>query len=136
MNAGTESFRAVGRGAIAMRGLTGRCPNCGTLGMHRDWFHLRPRCKGCDLDLEMDEGFYSGTTSFGYVLILLVVVLPVVFLVVFDVIGVFGAIAICVVGTVGLTVGLYPVMLSWVLMCYYLWFPEQLPANGGTGRPK
>jgi hypothetical protein len=103
--------------------------------MHRDWFHLRPRCKSCDLDLEMDEGFYSGTTSFGYVLILLVVVLPVVFLVVFDVIGVIGAITICVVGTVGLTVGLYPVMLSWVLMSYYLWFPEQLPANGGN-RPK
>jgi len=129
------TFRPVGRGAIAMRGLTARCPNCGALGLHKSWFHLRPNCKGCNLDLEMDEGFYSGTTSFGYVLVLLVVVLPVAFLVIYDVVGVAGAIAICVVGTVGLTVGLYPVMLSWVLMSYYLWFPEQLPANGGS-RPK
>ena len=84
----------------------------------------------------MDEGFYSGTTSIGYVLILLIVVLPVSFLVIFDVIGVKGAIAICIAGTIGLTVGLYPLMLGWVLMSYYLWFPGQLPANGGTGRPK
>jgi uncharacterized protein (DUF983 family) len=130
-----EKLRAVDRGAIALRGLTGRCPNCGTRGLHKSWFHLRTNCSGCNLDLEMEEGFYAGTTSFGYVLILLVVVLPVAFLVIYDVVGVVGAIAICAIGTVGLTVGLYPVMLSWVLMTYYLWFPDQLPANGGS-RPK
>lgn len=84
----------------------------------------------------MDEGFYSGTTSIGYVLILLMVVLPVAFLVIFDLVGVGGAIALCVGGTIVLTVGLYPLMLSWVLMSYYLWFPGQLPANGGSGRPR
>ena len=79
----------------------------------------------------MEEGFYSGTTSIGYVLIILVVMVPIVFAVIADRLTELQAILLGAAGTIGLTVLVYPALLSWVLMTYYLCFPLQLPANGG-----
>lgn len=127
----TEPLQPVSRALVLTRGLTCRCPNCGRYGLYQSWFRLGKRCRRCDLDLAMEEGFYSGTTSIGYVLIIGAVLGPVLWAVLTDRLTEFQAVAIGIVGTVGATVLLYPALLSWVLMNYYLWFPHQLPANGG-----
>jgi uncharacterized protein (DUF983 family) len=37
------------------RGLTLRCPRCGTRGIFRSWFRLKPECPKCGLVLERGE---------------------------------------------------------------------------------
>ena len=70
----------VERGEIFSRALTGRCPNCGQFGMFKNWFRLHKRCSNCGMELEKEEsGFYFGTTSIGYVLSIILVIIPVVF---------------------------------------------------------
>jgi hypothetical protein len=81
----------------------------------------------------MEEGFYTGTTSIGYVLILLLVLLPVVLLAIAERLSEGQAIAVGAAGTVLAAALLYPALLGWVLGSYYACFPERLPANGGTG---
>lgn len=132
------------RSQIITRSLTGRCPNCGAYGLFRHWFRLNRECRSCHLPLEKEEaGFYFGTTSIGYVLAIIVVIVPICFLVVNDTLGVWTGVALAIGGSILLTVILYPLLLSWVIMSYYCIFPSQLPgdsppspaspADGGTG---
>lgn len=76
-----------------------------------------------------DSGFYFGTTSIGYVLAIIVVIIPICILVVQDIIAMWTGVIIGIVGSVLLTTLLYPLMLSWVIMSYYTMFPHELPAN-------
>lgn len=76
-----------------------------------------------------DSGFYFGTTSIGYVLAIIVVIIPICVLVVKEVVGMWTGVIIGIVGSVLLTTLLYPLMLSWVIMSYYTMFPNELPAN-------
>ena len=39
-----------------LRGLALRCPRCGSRGIFRTWFRLRPECPTCGLALERGEG--------------------------------------------------------------------------------
>lgn len=120
----------VERGKIISRSLTGHCPNCGAFGIFKHWFRLNKRCAGCGMPLEKeDAGFYFGTTSIGYVLAIIVVIIPVCVLSVKEVLAVWTAVVIGIVGSVLLTTLLYPLMLSWVIMSYYTLFPHELPAN-------
>lgn len=82
------------------------------------------------MELEKDEsGFYFGTTSVGYVLAIILVIIPVCILVVKDVIGMWLGVSIGIVGSVVLCTLLYPLMLCWVIMFYYLVQAEELPKN-------
>ncbi len=120
----------VERGAIISRSLTGHCPNCGAFGMFKHWFRLNKNCTGCEMPLEKeDAGFYFSTTSIGYVLAIIVIIIPICVLVVKGVLAMWTAIIIGCVGSVALTTLLYPLMLSWVIMSYYTLFPHELPAN-------
>jgi hypothetical protein len=76
-----------------------------------------------------DSGFYFGTTSIGYVLAIIVVIIPICILVVQDVLAMWTGVIIGIVGSVLLTSLLYPLMLSWVIMSYYAMFPHELPRN-------
>jgi len=76
-----------------------------------------------------DSGFYFGTTSIGYVLAIVVVIIPICFLVVKEIVGMWTGVIIGIVGSVLLTTLLYPLLLSWVIMTYYTLFPNELPAN-------
>ena len=76
-----------------------------------------------------DSGFYFGTTSIGYVLAIIVVIIPICILVVQDIIAMWTGVIIGIIGSVLLTTLLYPLMLSWVIMSYYTMFPHELPAN-------
>ena len=76
----------VESGGTFSRALTGRCPNCGQFGMFKNWFRLHKRCLNCGMELEKEEsGFYFGTTSIGYVLSIILVIIPVCILVVMDI---------------------------------------------------
>ena len=76
-----------------------------------------------------DSGFYFGTTSIGYVLAIIVVIIPICVLVVKEAIAMWTGVILGVVGSLLLTVLLYPLMLSWVILVYYTFFPQELPAN-------
>lgn len=82
------------------------------------------------MQLEKDEsGFYFGTTSIGYVLAIIVVIIPVCVLVVMDILEMWTGIAIGILGSVLLCVLLYPFMLCWVIMSYFAVCPQELPEN-------
>ncbi|HBM85485.1 MAG TPA: DUF983 domain-containing protein [Opitutae bacterium] len=122
----------VERAEIITRSLTGRCPNCGHFGIFKHWFRLNKHCTHCAMPLEKeDSGFYFGTTSIGYVLAIIVVIIPICILVVQDVLEMWTGVIIGIVGSVLLTSLLYPLMLSWVIMSYYTMFPHELPLNAG-----
>jgi hypothetical protein len=42
------------------RGLTRRCPLCGSGGLFTGWFHMRERCPRCCYRFEREEGFFIG----------------------------------------------------------------------------
>jgi hypothetical protein len=89
------------------------------------------------MELEKDEsGFYFGTTSVGYVLAIILVIIPVCVLVVLDAVGMWLGIAIGIIGSILLCTLLYPVLLCWVMMVYYTVQAEELPANASEGDQK
>ena len=82
------------------------------------------------MELEKEEsGFYFGTTSVGYVLAFLLVIIPVCVLVVLEVLGMWLGVAIGIVGSILLCTLLYPLLLCWVMMLYYTVQAEELPEN-------
>ena len=82
------------------------------------------------MPLEREEsGFYFGTTSIGYVLSILLVIIPVCILVVLEMIGMWPGVILGSVGSVLLCVALYPVLLCWVILSYYILQPNELTAN-------
>ncbi|MEM1223030.1 MAG: DUF983 domain-containing protein [Verrucomicrobiota bacterium] len=120
----------LNRQTIATRALSGRCPNCGGFGMFKHWFRLNKKCTACEMLLEQEEsGFYFGTTSIGYVLAIVLVIIPVCVLVVLDQIGMWAGVMIGILGSVVLCIILYPFLLCWVIASYYLLQPNELPAN-------
>jgi len=119
----------VDRGEILVRGATLRCPNCGGYGLFRNWFKLHKACRLCGMTLEKEQGFYLGTTSIGYVLAIIFVLIPVCVLVVTDVLSLWVGVSVGIIGTIVFTVALYPCLLGWVIMLYFAILPQELPAN-------
>ncbi len=82
------------------------------------------------MELEKEEsGFYFGTTSIGYVLAIILVIVPVCILVVMGIVGMWMGVTIGIVGSIVLCLLLYPIMLCWVIMLYYMVQAEELPKN-------
>lgn len=82
------------------------------------------------MPLEKEEsGFYFGTTSIGYVLAIVVVIIPICVLVVQDRIGMWTGVILAIIGSILLCALLYPLLLSWVILTYYMINPQELPAN-------
>ena len=127
-----EAELKIGRGEIISRGLMCRCPNCGQYGLLQSWFHLRKACSACQMDLTRSSGFYSGTTSIGYVASIIFVILPVVFLVVNQTLSVRAGILISIFGSMGFIILIYPMMLCWMVMVYHVALPGELPLNTDT----
>ncbi|HBR95195.1 MAG TPA: hypothetical protein DEA90_13625 [Opitutae bacterium] len=120
----------IQRGEIFTRTMTGRCPNCGHFGIFKNWFRLNKRCPSCEMELEKEEsGFYFGTTSIGYVLAIVIVIIPVCILVVMNMLNMWLGVAIAILGSTLLCTLLYPIMLCWVIMLYYVVQAEELPKN-------
>lgn len=55
--------------AMLGRALTLRCPNCGSRGLLRNWFHMNERCPRCGLRVEREGSDYmAGSLMFNIVL--------------------------------------------------------------------
>jgi uncharacterized protein (DUF983 family) len=54
VEAGPSVWRLLGRG------VTRRCPACGSGGLFETWFRLRERCPRCAARLEREPGFFIG----------------------------------------------------------------------------
>ena len=119
----------IPRSLIILRGLRCACPNCGQRGLLASWFRLNPACKGCGMDLAKSDGFYTGTTSIGYVASILVILIPACVLVAKKVLSVSVGMALGIGGSLLFVVGLYPAMLCWMVMAYHVALPGDLPAN-------
>jgi uncharacterized protein (DUF983 family) len=120
----------IERGKVISRTFFGRCPNFGKFGMFKNWFRLNTHCKSCAMPLERDESFfYFGTTSIGYVLAILCVILPICILVIRNAIGMWTGVLLGISGSIFLCILLYPLLLSWVIMGYYTFCPGELPSN-------
>ncbi len=124
----------VPRGEIAKRCLLLRCPNCDARGQLRNWFQLHRVCPQCGLQHGGEDGFTLGTTSIGYVVSFLLVVLPVCVLVVMNLLPVWLGVVIGIVGAGLVTVGLFPMFLGWVLVMYYVPNADALPVNKLAGK--
>jgi len=119
----------VSRRDILLRALACRCPNCGRHGLLASWFRLRPACSGCGMDLSKSDGYYTGTTSIGYVASILVVLVPVGLLVVRKSLSVPAGVALGILGSFAFVVLTYPAMLCWMVAAYHVALPGELPAN-------
>jgi len=125
---------APSRGEILGRGLSGACPKCGHRGLFQNWFKLHPACPHCGLTLGKEDGFYLGTTSIGYVLAIVVVLIPVCILVVLDAIGVWTGVTVAIIGSLLLVAAAYPLMLCALIAVYYVFKPEELTDENATNQ--
>lgn len=128
----------VTRGQIVVRGLTHRCPNCGsrTLFKPDTLFQINKECPACGFRFERDndEGFFLGSMSLNYGVTLVGFLLPVMLLAYFKIIAFRTAAILAGVGAIGFPMLFYRSSRSWWLMNYYFFLPHHLPANGGKGR--
>ncbi len=121
---------------ILTRGLTNRCPNCGgkTLFVPGKVYQMHETCPACGFKFEGaggNEGFYLRSTSLNFGVTLTCYLLPVVLLAYWRKVTVPVAEALALGGAL-LPLLLYRPSRSWGLMNYYIFFPEELPANGGA----
>jgi uncharacterized protein (DUF983 family) len=66
------------------RGLTKRCPVCGSGHLFDRWFRMKERCPRCDYKFEREEGFFLGAYTINLAvsegLLLLLAIFPLIFL--------------------------------------------------------
>jgi uncharacterized protein (DUF983 family) len=62
------------------RGLTKRCPVCGSGHLYDGWFRMKERCPRCDYKFEREEGFFLGAYTINLAisegLVLLLAIVP------------------------------------------------------------
>lgn len=74
-----EEPRPLTTGRLLLRGLTRRCPLCGSGDTFASWFRMRTRCPRCNFPFERIEGHWIGAlgmntvVSFGLLLVTLAV---------------------------------------------------------------
>jgi uncharacterized protein (DUF983 family) len=54
---------------MLMRGLTKRCPRCGTGKLFRKWFSMVPDCPGCGLHFEREQGYWTGAIAINTIIV-------------------------------------------------------------------
>jgi uncharacterized protein (DUF983 family) len=64
--AGGTAGKEPGAGRALLRGLTRRCPRCGSGGLFRRWLKIRERCPRCGLRLQREEGGFLGAMTINY----------------------------------------------------------------------
>ncbi|MCX6954179.1 MAG: DUF983 domain-containing protein [Verrucomicrobia bacterium] len=126
----------VERVRIVLRGLTGRCPNCGrhTLfppGLH---FRINRECPACGLRFDRGDGFFLGPFVVNYTLTVFGFVVPC--LVAYAVGRIGGKVALGLAGggAALLPLFLYRLSWRWWLAGYFALLPDRLPANEGDRR--
>ena len=123
---------AVTAGQIIRRGITLRCPNCGGRTLFRHWLAMHDRCARCGLRFEREPGFFLGALVINYTVTLVLLLVPMVVLVFQQKADVLTAVVIGFAWSILFPLAFFPTSKSLWLMTYYVFFPRQLPANGGT----
>jgi len=125
----------VTRAQILIRGLSHCCPNCGGRTLFRPgaYFRMNELCPTCGFKFEgtSDDAFFLRSTSLNFGLTVTGFLFPVLLLAYFKRIEVQTAEVLAITGSVGVPIILYRTSRSWGLMNYYIFFPEELPANQG-----
>lgn len=127
----------VTRWEIVRRGLLVRCPNCGSSNaLFLKQLTMNKACPKCGLSFDRGVGFFLGSMSINYTATLVLGMLPVVLLWYFNVLS--GKVAVILILSL---VVLFPVLFyrmsrSLWLLAYFYFLPQELPANGGTGKPE
>jgi uncharacterized protein (DUF983 family) len=71
-------------GRMLRRGLTKRCPLCGSGHLFDGWFRMKERCPGCGYKFEREEGFFLGAYTINLAiaegLLLILAVIPLIVL--------------------------------------------------------
>ena len=97
-------------------------------------YQIQERCPACGFRFEGahgHEGFYMRATSLNFGVTLTCYLLPIVVLVFNDLISESLAIGLAF-GAVLVPLLLYRSSRSWSLLNYYIFCPDELPANGGA----
>ena len=53
---------------MALRGVTGGCPRCGSHGWFRHWFHRKERCPRCGYKAERQDGYMLGAMTMNVII--------------------------------------------------------------------
>jgi uncharacterized protein (DUF983 family) len=54
---------------MMLRGLTRRCPRCGSGHLFHKWFKMVPDCPRCGLHFEREEGYWTGAIAVNTIII-------------------------------------------------------------------
>jgi uncharacterized protein (DUF983 family) len=124
----------VTRIQLLARGLTNRCPNCGarTLFKAGTMLRMNDRCPVCAFQFEGvggREGFYLRSTSINFGVTVTCFLFPVLLLAFEQKISVPTAEGLAIAGAFVVPVLFYRSSRSWALLNYYIFAPEELPAN-------
>jgi uncharacterized protein (DUF983 family) len=121
----------VTRAQVIERGLACRCPNCGqrTLFQKGGLFRVNEACPNCGLRIEKGDGAFLGPFVLNYGVTAFGVIIPVIVLYVLGRLGAAATLSVCLVASLGVPLLLYRLSWGWWLMLYYLFLPDNLPAN-------
>ncbi|HBY45805.1 MAG TPA: hypothetical protein DEU95_01495 [Chloroflexi bacterium] len=65
---GEAARRRMNELVMLWRGVTMRCPVCGSGKLFQRWTHMVGRCPRCDWSFEHEEGYWVGAMAFNIVL--------------------------------------------------------------------
>jgi uncharacterized protein (DUF983 family) len=54
---------------LLWRGVTKRCPRCGSGGIYDTWFRMKPRCGRCGYLFEREPGFFVGAYLINFAIV-------------------------------------------------------------------
>ena len=117
---------------IIVRGLTIRCPNCGGWTLLKHWLKLHDRCPRCGLLFERESGFFLGAIVINYTVTTVLLIAPIAVAVFMELVSVPLALLLAALWCVLFPIAFFPFSKSLWLMTYYVFFPRDLPANGGA----
>lgn len=116
---------------VIRNGVLCRCPNCGqrTLFQPGRWFKVNGVCPGCGLKIEKGDGAFLGPFVINYGITAFGIIIPVIVLYATGKLGATATLAIALVAGLGAPLLLYRLSWGLWLMLYYLFLPDNLPAN-------
>ena len=127
----------VTRWEIVRRGLLVRCPNCGSSNaLFLKQLTMNKACPKCGLSFDRGVGFFLGSMSINYTATLAIGLLPVAILWYLNLLGGKATMILLFTMLFVFPVLFYRMSRSLWLLSYFYFLPQELPANGGTGKPE
>ncbi len=127
------------KASILLRGLTMRCPRCGSGGLFHRWTEMVDVCPRCGLVFEQEDGYWTGALVVNTMvsLGLFAVLIGVVVAVTWPNIPVFSAIGIGVVAGIAFPFLFYPISkTAWVALDLAYFHPERMRSDTGLRRQR